>query len=418
MKDDGMRAAGRAAKHPLSSLPRKLVYGVALSLIYIFLIYISNDYTSFLYFFLICLGISFLPIFGLLSGLLRSFVLLAGALLVMSLLPAALLQGDYRTLPANMDLVIDISSENIPGIEGPQHITTDAEGYRTGDQVIRYDDETPYRIFAIGASTTEQAYLDDARTWTRLLEANLNALLSHPVEVINTGVAGLRMVHHLATQEHVEDLNPDLLLWLVGINDWNRQVTRYFDADPRFVAPLSARLKQRFRRSVAFTFYQIYVALPQRSTLTVRHAHFTAMTDRASRPDVVRYLPTAVSEDFAATMAQLAARCHQGAYRCMLMTQPNAYALDAPASQRQYFRLTPPRRSYTLDIESLVHIARLYNGFVRDFAAKEQLPLCDLEAIVPKGTEAFYDDAHFNTNGARIVAEAMTACIVDQLPEP
>ena len=133
MKDDGMRAAGRAANHPLSSLPRKLVYGVALSFIYIFLIYISDTYTAFLYFFLICLGISFLPIFGLLSGLLRSFVLLAAALLVMSLLPAALLQGDYRTLPANMDLVIDISSENIPGIEGPQHITTDAEGYRTGD---------------------------------------------------------------------------------------------------------------------------------------------------------------------------------------------------------------------------------------------------------------------------------------------
>lgn len=412
------RTAGGTAKHPLSTLPRKLVYCAALSLVYIFLIFISDGYPAFSNFFLICLGVSFLPIFGRLTGLWRSFVLLAVALLVMSLMPAALLQGDYRTLPANLDLVIEVSSENIPGIEGPQHITTDSQGFRTGHRVIRYDDQTPYRIFAIGASTTEQAYLDDARTWTWLLEANLSALLSRPVEVINTGVAGLRMVHHLATQEHVEDLNPDLLLWLVGINDWNRQVTRHFDADPRFAKSLRSRLRDRFQRSVAFTFYQIYIALPQKSTLTVRDAHFTAMTDRAKRPDVVRYLPAAVSEDFAQAMARLAQRCHQAFYRCMLMTQPNAYALDAPTSERRYFRLTPPGRSYTLDLESLVHIARLYNDFVRNLAAKEKLPLCDLEAVVPKGTEAFYDEAHFNTNGARIVADALTACIVDQLPEP
>jgi len=44
------------------------------------------------------------------------------------------------------------------------------------------------------------------------------------------------------------------------------------------------------------------------------------------------------------------------------------------------------------------------------------LPLCDLEAAVPKGTEAFYDEAHFNAKGARIVAEALTACIVDHWP--
>jgi len=411
-------ASGGTAKHPLSSLPRRLVYGAALSLAYIFLIFISDGYPALSNFFLICLAVSFLPVFGRLSGLWRSFVLLAVALLIMSFMPASLLQGDYRTLPANMDLVIDISSENIPGIEGPQRITTDGEGFRTGRRAIRYDDPAPYRIFAIGASTTEQAYLDDARTWTRLLEANLSGLLARPVEVINTGVAGLRMIHHLATQEHVEDLNPDLMLWLVGINDWNRQITQHFDRDARFAKPLRVRLRDRFQRSVAFTFYQIYIALPQKETLTVRDAHFTAMTDRANRPHVVRYLPPAVSEDFAQAMGRLAARCRTGPYRCMLLTQPNAYALDAPPSVRRYFRLTPPARSYTLDLESLVHIASLYNDFVRDLAAKEQLLLCDLEAAVPKGTEAFYDEAHFNTNGARIVAEALTACIVDQLPEP
>jgi hypothetical protein len=149
----------------------------------------------------------------------------------------------------------------------------------------------------------------------------------------------------------------------------------------------------------------------------VRDAHFAAMTDRTSRPHVVRFLPETVSEDFAREMADLAERCRGAAYRCMLLTQPNAYYGQAPSSVTRHFRLTPPGRNYTLDLDSLVHTAGLYNDFVRDLAAKEQLLLCDLEAVVPKGSEAFYDEAHFNTNGARIVAEALTDCIVDRLPD-
>ncbi len=141
------------------------------------------------------------------------------------------------------------------------------------------------------------------------------------------------------------------------------------------------------------------------------------MTDRKSRPHVVQYSPQAVSEDFAQGMASLVERCRAGSYRCMLLTQPNAYYIGAPSSVTQYFRLTPPGRSYTLDLESLVHVADLYNDFVRDLAAKDAVLMCDLDAVVPKGTEAFYDEAHFNTNGARIVAQALTRCIVDQVPD-
>lgn len=409
--------AAPAASNPLSTLPRKLIYGLFLCGIYVFLVVLSAGYEDFLIFFLVCAAASSLPLFGLWPDLWRTYVLLAVSLLVMSLTPAGLLQGDFRTLPANMDLTIDVSSDNVPGIEGPQHITTDAKGFRTGHQVIDYEDDAPYRIFAIGASTTEQAYIDDSRTWTRLLEDRLRTVAGRPVEVINTGVAGLRLVHHLATQADIEDLNPDLVLFLIGVNDWNLQVTRHFAGDARYAKPWKVRLRDRFQRSVAFTFYQIYVALPQTSTLEVRDAHFTAMTDRKSRPNVVRYLPAAVSTDFAAGMAKLADRCRKGSYRCMLLTQPSAYYLGAPSTVTRYFRLTPPGQSYTLDLDSLVHMARLYNDFVRDFTAKEGLLLCDLDAVVPKGVEAFYDDVHFNTNGARIVAQALAKCIVDQVPD-
>jgi len=417
MPGDLSKAAKGTAQSPLTSRPRKLLYSSTLAITYAFLLYISANYNGFLIFYLVCLSVSFLPLVGVLPSLWRTFVMLAVALLVMSLTPAGLLQGDYRTLPANMDLTIEVSSQSLPGVEGAQRITTDAKGFRTGNRVIDYDDEAPYRIFAIGASTTEQSYIDDGQTWTRLLEGRLNAVASRPVEVINTGVAGLRLVHHLATQDHIEDLRPDLVVFLPGVNDWNHQITAHFDRDQRFRSPLSDRLRFRFQRSVVFTFYQIYIALPQRSKLVVRDAHFTAMDDRKSRPDVVQYSPEAVSEDFAQGMASLVERCDAGSYRCLLLTQPTAYYTGAPAAVTQYFRLTPPGRSYTLDLDSLVRVSGFYNDYVRDLAAKHALALCDLDAVVPKGTEAFYDDVHFNTNGARIVAQAMTDCIVDLMPD-
>lgn len=405
------------ARSPLTTRPRKLAYASCLAVSYAFLSYISANYTGFLIFFLACLGVSLLPLVGLLPSLWRTFVMLAVALLVMSLTPAGLLQGDYRTLPANMDLTIEVSSENLPGVEGPQRITTDAEGFRTGNRAIDYGDETPYRIFAIGASTTEQTYIDDTQTWTRLLEGRLNEAGSGPVEVINTGVAGLRLVHHLATHERIEDMGPDLVVFLPGVNDWNHQVVTHFDRDERFRSSISERLRGQFQRSIAFTFYQIYIALPQRSKLVVRDAHFTAMDDRKSRPHVVQFSPQSVSQDFAEGLASLAERCRAGAYRCMLMTQPTAYYIGAPATETRYFRLTPPGRRYTLDLDSLVRVSGLYNDFVRDLAADEGLLLCDLDGVVPKGTEAFYDDVHFNTNGARIVAQVLSDCIADQVPD-
>jgi len=417
MAEDVRSLVDSKANSPLSTLPRKLAYVLALSGAYAFLCVLAYGNDTFLVFFLACLGFSFLPLFGILPSLWRTFLMLAAALLVMSLVPAGFLQGDYRTFPPNMDLTLDISSENVPGVEGPQRVTTDEMGYRTGDRVIQYDDANPYRIFAIGASTTEQGFLDDSRTWTRRLEDLLSPVASTPMEVINTGVAGLRLVNHLATQERIEALNPDLVLFLIGVNDWNRQVTNHFDRQLRFRKSLLSRLRNQFQQSIAFTFYRIYILLPQRTQLVVRDHRFTSMTDRESRPDVVRYMPEAVSDDYADGLGQLAERCRRGGYRCMILTQPTSYYVDAPSSVTKYFRLTPPGRSYTLDLESLVHMESLYNGFAKDFAAKEGLLLCDLAAMVPKGTEAFYDDVHFNTNGARIVAEALSACIVDQVSD-
>jgi lysophospholipase L1-like esterase len=50
-----------------------------------------------------------------------------------------------------------------------------------------------------------------------------------------------------------------------------------------------------------------------------------------------------------------------------------------------------------------------YNEAMRQVAARAGIELVDLAAQLPRTTETFYDDCHFNENGARLVGAALAA---------
>ena len=56
----------------------------------------------------------------------------------------------------------------MPGIKGPAHVTTNSLGLRGRELDTTAPQE--FRILAIGGSTTECLYLDDAATWPALVE--------------------------------------------------------------------------------------------------------------------------------------------------------------------------------------------------------------------------------------------------------
>lgn len=123
-----------------------------------------------------------------------------------------------------------------------------ADDYDRLARVSRHQEDrlhTP-RVVAIGASTTEQIHLDDKSTWTHLLQEQLESRLpSVNVEVINTGVSGLRAEHHLETLEQVLDFEPDLVIFLIGINDWIRHVYTEFGFPANTPRPLHPKSTNR-----------------------------------------------------------------------------------------------------------------------------------------------------------------------------
>ena len=122
-------------------------------------------------------------------------LLLAAFLVLQTAVTPFLLKKQYKHLAPNIRTSINVV-EGLPGISGLQTITTDHMGFRV-TKSIDYAHKKGWRLFAIGASTTEEIYLDDYKTWTHLLQEKLEHARGGPVEVINTGVAGLRLAHHI-----------------------------------------------------------------------------------------------------------------------------------------------------------------------------------------------------------------------------
>jgi lysophospholipase L1-like esterase len=348
----------------------------------------------------------------------RTYALWFAGFLVFQALLTPWLRGDFITLPRRMNTTIDVRATDLPGMPpGLRHVTTDEKGFRVNPRVD-YGAKHALRIFAIGGSTTEDITLGDESTWTHRVQEGI-AKQGKSVEIVNTGVSGLRAANHLATLKVVARLEPDLIIFLIGANDWDKQIKDRFERN--FWKPVS------LRDSALGLILDGAVISPVRRRITGRtwadEAHVVDGLEGLTRSGQLSlhrsvthtFRPTEVSADYAATLREISSLCKENRLTCLFMTQPNAYSEVTPADLRSRFWMTPPWATYTLDLESMIHIASLYNEFLKSFAAQEEHPLCDLAPGMEPLPQFFYDDLHFTDEGARRVAGLVLPCVLKAL---
>jgi lysophospholipase L1-like esterase len=356
--------------------------------------------------------------------LVRVYALWFGVLLVGQSLLSPLLAGDYVSLPPNMNSSVDLRTADISGMPaGLRRITTDALGYRTAPPVD-YERKSGTRIFAIGGSTTEGIILDDHATWPSRLQEGLQAR-GHAVEVINTGVSGLRARNHVATLAAAVPYQPDLAIVMVGGNDWNKHIRDEFEPHPEPYTPATLRasaLGKLLSRGVVAPL-RARLGMPagtDRHLVLVDPAAVNANRPRRSldRPDRRVFRPASVSAGYREDMEALSRGCKDLRVRCLFLTHPHSYSRAATQMLRDSYWMTPPDARYTLDMASMLHVASLYNGWLLEFARREGHAACDVAAGVEASSELFYDDMHLTDLGARRVAELVLPCVERALVEP
>lgn len=349
--------------------------------------------------------------------MLRAYALWLGLFVAGQSMLTHTLRNDLVTLTPHMQRVVDVRTAQIPGYPpGKRRVSTDERGYRVTPP-LRYQGQEGTRIFAIGGSTTADIPLDDQSTWTHRLQQAL-ATADPPLRVVNTGVAGLRAANHVATLQAVADLRPDLVLVLLGANDWNKHIKDHFEPRREPWRPPAFRYSLLGKAIDGQLISPIRRLLTGRSwadvTLVVDSP--TALTqdgwklglDRATRHS---FRPAQVAQHYAADLLRLGRLCSERKLRCLFLTQPHVYQPGLAPALRDLLWMTPPYADYTLDLDSMTHIASVYNRQLADFAAQGGHGLCDLASQMQPEHRFFYDDIHFTDDGAQKVAELVAPCV-------
>lgn len=152
-----------------------------------------------------------------LIGLIIGLVLLELFLRIYNPMSTRVTGNEIRLL-TNYKRTINIQKKfHQKGLDEKIIYSTNSIGFRGEDPPVDFGKYV--KIFTVGGSTTECSLLDDEKTWT----SYLNRLISDRRDntwVHNAGMDGASTFgHQILLREHLLEFKPDIILFLVGINE-------------------------------------------------------------------------------------------------------------------------------------------------------------------------------------------------------
>lgn len=359
-------------------------------------------------------------------------------------------ESRYAVLPPGLRRESDPDPRLLPGIAGRARFTVNSLGLR-GSELP--EDSSVLRILVVGGSTTENVYLDDAETWTGLLERRLDPLPGgRRVWVGAAGRGGMNARDHVVQVRRLLEQLPrmDRVVVLAGVNDLTVALAQAdtFRAPPplsdsvavlaqerRAFAIVPGRLHESAANAPGTPWYkrtavwQLLRRLRARAAARDERASLQQDTraenvqrwrearQRATRSrDALPALGPALAE----YRRNLEAIATIGAARGVpvtFLTQPALWRadLDGVATRLLWFggvgdfQRRPVDEYYTP--AALAAALETFNRTLLEVCAAHRLDCLDLDARIPRTTEFFFDDVHFTERGATAVAEETAAWI-------
>lgn len=384
-----------------------------------------------------------LNLFKVFLGLLAGLVLSELALRVFFPAPDP---TKYYPWPPYLKQVFRPTPETFPGIQGPTTFSANSLGIR-GDE---FSPNQTYRLLAVGGSTTESLYLDDSKTWPHDLQEELNQSSNQAVWVGNVAKSGLDTRHHIYQMKYLlpQYSNPriDAVIILVGINDlWHftvparvEQFPEEFELSRTFAIRPVPNIDELFYKKTALWVLLRRVrenlfrppeppgsfvedvegnAYPR---LRQRRQHATGFIN--DLPDMTQAL-----QDYARNLNTIIDLAQTNSTRIILMTQPSMYKDVMPPDQDALIwggalenqgktNIDPniPDRYYSTG--ALAVGMKRYNDTLLQVCQTRRIECIDLASALPKDTTIFYSDVHYNTNGARQVANVVAQYLLGHPP--
>jgi hypothetical protein len=325
-----------------------------------------------------------------------------------------LLRGGRISLPVHAKKTFALN--NIPGLDANISATFNSIGFR-GPEPPR-DWDTPITILCVGGSTTQCIYLSDGTTWPDRLAAKYDSNHS-AVWINNAGIDGHSTFGHLELLDQILlSLRPKLLLFLVGLNDVDREDLSHYDTDTlrslQRDDDSTARTIQRglLRNSDAFALLDSFRLQwsARRMGLThgepVGHGDFASLAKTKVLSDQERsqwlaQRNPACLDGYKARLEAIIQRCDDNKIECILMTQPVLYGEGTDNVTGIDLERVPVG-----EVDGWTHwrLLQQYNAVTMQIGSENNVDVIDLANKLPKSSQYFYDLTHYNKDGAAAVA--------------
>lgn len=354
----------------------------------------------------------------------------------------------YFVHPPGMVNRFELLPGMVPGVQGPSLFKINEQGLR-GEPSRRETNEV--RVLTIGGSTTECLYLDEAETWTFLLQEKIGTTKEgRRVWVGNAGKAGLNSRDNIVEVKYLLPQLPriDVILVMVGVNDLSIHLAQGIKYTPEPSWEKRGVEAQHLHRAFSripggihtqedaadswATWYKrlaLYQALSRAKSavnwklmaLDLRHyeggweykglraKRQEAAPHRQALPNLRRQL-----EDYAINLNVLIDVGHRHGAQVVLMTQPSLWrkGLEPEGQKLLWFggvgNFLHERGKPYYSVEALEAAMAQYNQRLLSVCADRKIPCIDLAGHIPSDAMYFYDDVHFTEQGARKVSEVIS----------
>ena len=335
------------------------------------------------------------------------------------------LQGDRINLPRNVEYkMTDLNSDgnqtvihrkNSLGFRGPE---------------LPEDQDNHYIIFTVGGSTTEVSRIDDSATWSTLLSSSLQSRFSG-VWLNNAGLDGHSTYgHKLLLKEYILPIGPDMIIFLIGVNDLHREDLRNIDDAGiiknanSFTAKIYFLANRLETANLALAGWRYYLASKKKLIYTQLDLSKAKIQPEDIDFDIspLQQAEKPYVEAYHARVVELIGISKRAGATPVFMTQPLFYGCETdPSSGIEFKKLSVT--TLKLGLKSACFFwqrMELYNDALRRACDEHDVHLIDVAKKMPHDSQLYYDYLHHNKLGqkelARIVSEGMLLYF-EQQPE-
>ncbi len=325
--------------------------------------------------------------------------------------------------------------QTIPGVKPMILYERNEFGLRSTSMKTLEKPPQTLRVLCIGASTTDQAVQETPDTWCGKLEPLLADKFRDRKLAIQTAAYGrggvtITVLQRWARTE-LARLQPDVVVVLMGVNDvtWRGQPDDELLMGHPTKETATVKLSLAGRCVKHFQLCRRAAVLKDRMKLAAQvragkvlewHSENLPRLREAYRQYALVEQPESRDEDhavFESGMEALVQTIRGAGAQAVLLGQPSIWK-DSMTTEEMNVLWFPLRMGNTYVratpqwFQSEMH---RYNEITRKVAARDSAAYLDLEPLIPKRLDVFFDDCHYTDLGNVLMAEAVAPVVTAAL---